>query len=352
MEFQHRFPLARTKLVENPRPSILISLSVVILFSLIGAQGHLCAASVEGLAKSEGEVVFYSSLNNEQIKTPVERFQKNYPGIKASFYRGTSDRVLHRVMTEAKTGRYSVDVFSSAGFQLQLMKEEGLTAQYVPSEASAYEKGLKDTDGHWVSVHSVLNSMAYNTGLVPAGAAPKKLEDLLDPKWRGKIGIDVRDAEWYVNLQQLLGKEKARAFLKGLASQKVGLRQGHNLLAQLTAAGEFQVVVNTYAHIAARMKNQGAPVQWIFDEPVITYVHPIAVARHAPHPNAGRLFMRFVLSEEGQKMLRDQGRIPSRRDVDPAIFSLKGVKLHASDPKMAKEFSEAAEEMRTIFELR
>ena len=308
---------------------ILLLLSLFALF--VWPQSSL-AATLEEAAKAEGQVVFYSSLNNEQIKTLVDRFQQKYPAIKASFYRGTSDRVLQRI----KAGRHTVDVFSAAGFQLQLLKESGLTDKYVPKESSAYDSGFKDPEGHWVSVHSLLNSMAYNTNLVKASEAPKKIEDLLQPKWKGKIGIDVGDAEWYAN------------FLKGLAAQKVGLRNGHNLLAQLTAAGEFQVVLNTYAHIAARMKKQGAPIQWVFDEPVVTYVHPIAVARQAPHPNAGRLFESFVLSEEGQKMLRDQGRIPSRRDVDAKVFSLKNIKLFASDPQWAKEYPAAMEEMEQI----
>jgi iron(III) transport system substrate-binding protein len=320
-----------------------------ILFTLwLALPLKLFAAAAEEAAKAEGQVVFYSSLNNEQIKTLVDRFQQKYPSIKASFYRGTSDRVLQRITTESKAGRHTVDVFSAAGFQLQLLKENGLTAKYVPKEASAYENGFKDAEGHWVSVHSLLNSMAYNTNLVAANEAPKKIEDLLQPKWKGKIGIDVGDAEWYANVQRIMGKDKARSFIKGLAAQKVGLRTGHNLIAQLTAAGEFHVILNTYAHIAARMKKQGAPIQWVFDEPVVTYVHPIAVARQAPHPTAGRLFMSFVLSEEGQKMLRDQGRIPSHRNIDPKVFSLRNIKLFASDPKWAKEYPAALEEMEKI----
>jgi iron(III) transport system substrate-binding protein len=340
-----KFDKEESAIMKSQPCSILVLLA---LFATFGFARSSAAATLEAASKAEGQVVFYSSLNNEQIKTLVDRFQQKYPAIKASFYRGTSDRVLQRITTEGKAGRHSVDVFSAAGFQLQLLKESGLTDKYVPKESSAFDGGFKDPDGHWVSVHSLLNSMAYNTNLVSAAEAPKKIEDLLQPKWKGKIGIDVGDAEWYANIQRIMGKEKARNFLKGLAAQKVGLRSGHNLLAQLTAAGEFHVVLNTYAHIAARMKKQGAPIQWIFDEPVVTYVHPIAVARQAPHPNAGRLFESFVLSEEGQKMLRDQGRIPSRRDVDAKVFSLKNIKLFASDPQWAKEYPAAMEEMEQI----
>ena len=158
---------------------------VLVLYTLL----VLCvasarAATLEESAKAEGEVVLYSSLNNEQIVTLVDAFKKKYPSVKPSFYRGTSERVLQRAATEAKAGRFAVDVVTAAGFQLQLMKESGLTQRFVPPEAAAYDTGFKDPEGHWINVHSLLNSMAYNTQLVRPNDAPKKYEDLLAPRWR------------------------------------------------------------------------------------------------------------------------------------------------------------------------
>jgi len=326
--------------------------ALVFFFVFAVFTERAAAASLEDGAKTEGEVVLYSSLNNEQIVTLIDAFKKKYPFIKPSFYRGTSERVLQRASTEAKAGRFAVDVATAAGFQLQLMKESGLTQKYVPPEAAFYNDGFKDPDGHWVSVHSLLNSMAYNTQLVKPGEAPKKYEDLLAPRWKGRLGVNIQDPEWYVNLQRRWGKEKARNFLKALAAQQPGVRDGHNITAQLLAAGEFNAVSNTYAHIAARIKNQGGPVQYVFDEPVITYVHPIALMKSAPHPSAGKLLIAFILSAEGQRMLREQGRVPSHRDIDPLVFSLRNVKLFPSDPKFAKEYAPAGEEMRAIFGIR
>jgi iron(III) transport system substrate-binding protein len=323
--------------------------SLSILFVALVLITKAGAATLDETARSEGEVVLYSSLNNEQIVTLVDAFKKKYPAIKPSFYRGTSERVLQRASTEAKAGRFAVDVMTSAGFQVQLMKDSGLTQRFVPPEAGSYDDGFKDPDGHWVNVHSLLNSMAYNTQFVKPNEAPKKYEDLLAPRWKGRIGINLLDPEWYVSLQRRWGKDKARNFLKALAAQQPALRDGHNITAQLLAAGEFHVVSNTYAHIAARIKAQGGPVQYVFDEPVITYVHPIVLAKSAPHPNAGKLLISFILSVEGQRMLRDQGRIPSHRDVDPQVFSLRNVKLQASDPRQAKDYGPAGEEMRAIF---
>lgn len=324
--------------------------TLAVLWSLAPVTSR--AAAVEETAKAEGEVVLYSSLNNEQIVTLVDAFKKKYPTVKPSFYRGTSERVLQRAITEARAGRFAVDVVTSAGFQVQLLKESGLTQRIVVPELSAYNDGFKDPEEHWVSVHSLLNSMAYNTQLVKPNEAPKKYEDLLAPRWKGRLGVNLQDPEWYVSLQRRWGKEKARNFLKALAAQQPGVRDGHNIAAQLLAAGEFHAVTNTYAHIAARIRGQGGPVQYVFDEPVITYVHPVTLMKGAPHPNAAKLLIGFILSLEGQRMLRDQGRIPSHREVDPLVFPLRNVKLFASDPRFAKEHAAAGEEMRAIFGVR
>jgi len=106
---------------------------LLVPFVLFAAPSH--AATLEESAKTEGEVVLYSSLNNEQIVTLVDGFKKKYPFIKPSFYRATSERILQRANTEAKAGRFAVDVATAAGFQLQLMKELGLTQRFVPPEA-------------------------------------------------------------------------------------------------------------------------------------------------------------------------------------------------------------------------
>src|SRR4029450_5718599 len=122
--------------------------SGTLLFSALTAWFLLTsvpkAATLEESAKIEGEVVLYSSLNNEQIVTLVDAFKKKYPAIKPSFYRATSERVMQRAITEARAGRFAVDVVTSAGFQVQLLKEAGLTQRFVPPEASAYDEGFKD----------------------------------------------------------------------------------------------------------------------------------------------------------------------------------------------------------------
>jgi iron(III) transport system substrate-binding protein len=321
-----------------------ITLLLLLFASLVSA------ASVEESAKREGEVVFYSSLNNEQIVAFRDAFQKKYPFLRVEFYRGTSERVLQRVSTEAQTGRHAVDVFSSAGFQLQAMKEKGLTARHDVEEPAAFAKGFLDADGQWANLHSLYLAMGYNTKLVSAGEAPKKYEDLLLPKWAGKFGLNIRDVEWFVNMLKLKGREAGLDFMRRLAAQRPAYHEAHNLLAQLLAAGEFHAITNSYGHILAREKEKGAPVQWVLVEPVITYLHPVALARRAPHPNAAKLFMNFILSKDGQRILSAQGRIPSRTDVEAQVLKeVRGMRLFPSDPALARDYESGVKEMRAIF---
>ncbi|HEY3303705.1 MAG TPA: extracellular solute-binding protein [Candidatus Binatia bacterium] len=306
------------------------------------------AASLEELAKPEGEVVFYSSLNSDQIKALTDGFSKKYLHIKVSFFRATGERIMQRILAEAQAGRHAVDVFTVAGIKIQPIKDRGLTAKFVPEASPFYADGVKDPEGHWTSLLLLLSAMGYNTKLTSPGEAPKKYEDLLSPKWKGKIGIHARDPEWFLNLQRRMGREKARAFLKSLSTQNPGVQQGHTLLVQLLTAGEYHLASNIYAHTLAREQAKGAPVQWIFEEPVVTYMVPIALAKNARHPNAGKVFINFALSREGQILLRDQEAIPAHKNVDAKAVSLKGLRLLPSDPHMAKDYEAALGEMQVL----
>src|SRR4029450_8718240 len=121
---------------------------VLVLYALlVSCVASARAATLEESAKADGEVVLYTPPTNEQIVTLVDAFKKKYPSVKPSFYRGTSERVFQRAATEAKPGRFAVDVVTAAGFQLQLMKESGLTQRFVPPEAAFYPDGFKDRGG-------------------------------------------------------------------------------------------------------------------------------------------------------------------------------------------------------------
>src|SRR5207247_4466817 len=113
-----------------------------------------------------------------------------------------------------------------------------------------------------------------------------------------------------------MGKEKGLAYMKKLAGQNLQLRKGHTLLAQLVAAGEMAMAVGVYSNRVERMKNSGAPIDWVrFKGPTITAINAVSIAEKAPQPNAAKLFVDFVFWKDGQNLLRGLRRIPARSDV-------------------------------------
>jgi iron(III) transport system substrate-binding protein len=173
---------------------------------------------------------------------------------------------------------------------------------------------------------------------VSKDAVPKSWEDLLDPKWKGgKICLDTRRHDWFYGMLEVMGADKGKRFMQQLRDQKLEFRQGNTLILQLLTAGEFPLAI-TYAHSVEYVKAKGAPVDWVALDPMIAISQPIALYRHAPRPNAGKLFIDFVLSKEGAGLLREQQRIPARLDVEPLTARLdpNRLKLHPVNVSIEK----------------
>ena len=196
--------------------------------------------------------------------------------------------------------------------------------------------------------------MGYNTNLVKKEDVPQTYEQLLDPKkWKGKKNSI--DDEAYGLLSGLIrawGREKAVSYFKKLAAQDPVLMRGNTNRVQLTVAGEYSLIV-AYAPTIQRETSRGAPMDWVPLEPVAGQGNPMMLAAKAPHPNAAKLFIDFLLSKEGQKMLVGFRRIPIRPDVNPDPPRLfKGYKRIVEHPEEYKNFTETVKLYQEIFNLR
>src|SRR6185503_14699198 len=150
----------------------------------------------------------------------------------------------------------------------------------------------------------------YNTNKVKEGEIPKRYEGFLDPKWKGRLGIEATDVEWMATLMRLMGPQAGMAFFKQLGAMRPDMRKGHVLLADLISSGEIEVGLTAYSANIESLKRRGAPVAWAPVEPVVARPQGLAVARNAPHPHAALLFVDWVLSREGQDLLASMGRTP------------------------------------------
>lgn len=309
-----------------------------------GQDANLLAA-----AKREGRVVWYTVAGESQQL--AQEFEKKYPFVKVEVVRATVYPLLNRILNEAAAGNYLFDVVRHATFTIGLLIQRGLVQVYESPERSGYGAGWKDKQGYWTSTDDNYFVIGYNTKQVASSEAPRDWDDLLAPKWRGKIGMDPDNHLFYGALEQSWGKEKALGYFRRLAQQQIQFRKGNTLLSQLIVAGEYPLGF-VYAHRVEFLKSQRAPMEWVSTmNPIVATGGPLALAAKARNPNAGRLLIDFLLSREGQLHLRKFYRIPSRADLDPISPKLdpKQLQLLPLSPSLAEREEEWRKQFRAIF---
>jgi len=302
---------------------------------------------IEG-AKKEGALMWYTSTSIEDVKGLFNLFNKKYPFIKTEFVNAGSARLFNRILNEARAGKVYFDLVAVRGMETQMLVKGSFLQPYMSLESSAYPAGFKDPKGHWVDYFDAYNVIGFNTKQVPKEQAPKSWEDLLNPRWKGKIALDDGMYSWYGAMHLAWGRERAQNYMKALAKQDIQLRGGQTLIAQLMAAGEFPIGM-VLAHRMERMKEQGAPVDWATTlDPITVSLHPIGVSTKAPHPNAAKLFIDFVLSKEGQQTVLAIGRTPARPGIDTKMQA-KNLKLFPIPPELGDHYSQHVKEFRELF---
>ena len=304
-------------------------------------------------AKKEGEVIWYTSMTFDQSKPVADAFEKKFPFIKVTLFRSGGGALMNKVLTEARAGRYAFDVVGGRGEMIQAFKEKNMLASYKSPETSMIDPDLFDKEGYWYVYYVVPTTLGYNTKLVKKEEVPMTYEALLEPKWKsGKISMD---NEAYLILQGLIsawGREKAVNYMKKLAAQDPVLTRGNTERVTFTGAGQYPLVI-AYAHALEREKFKGAPIDWIALEPAVTEIDPLMIGSKAPHPNAARIFLDFLLSKEGQEMLLEFQRIPVRKDVEPKPVRLfRGYQRIVERPDDYKYFSDNVKLFEEIFKTR
>ena len=293
-------------------------------------------------ARKEGVLTLYSSGPIEDTSAITYAFEKTY-GVPVRLWRGSSEDILRRAMTEARGSRYDVDVAETAGPEMEaLTREKLLQAVASPVYAELIPQAI-DPRRPWVMSRLSVFAAAANTNLIKAGDAPKGYEDLADPKWKGKLGIEADDVGWFLTVLGAMGEAKGiKLFREIVAKNGVSIRKGHTLLANLVAAGEVPLALTVYGYRIDAMKKAGAPIAGIVLPPAVALPTGIAAFRRAPHPHAAMLFIDFFLSD-GQRILAERGNVPTNARVKappPDLTLIDGAKLLDEGDKWSKLFQD------------
>jgi iron(III) transport system substrate-binding protein len=298
---------------------------VSLLLGAVQARGQSEDELVRG-AKKEGKVVYWTTMRVPDAQALADAFESKYPFLKVEVVRISGDQLIERAIAENRAGRVTADVLDA--FSFKILQNRGMLQPFATSEAAAYPEGYKDPKNYWVTLYCAYNVLSYNTKLVPAADVPKDWEDLLHPRWKGKLGIDDQDYYWYAGMLKYWGEEKGRKYMESLARQDLIWRRGRGLLTELMSAGEFEGVVVTFPDMVEQMKGKGQSVEWVkTTNPILVALDMMGIPVKAPRVNAGKLFMNYSVSKEGQETLRKRNRISARPDIKPLVPEMDRSKL-------------------------
>lgn len=308
------------------RPALRVAALTAAIAWTISA--HAADDALIAAARKEGQLVWYTTQIVDQFARPAaDLFQKKY-GIKVAYTRSDSVDLTLRLLNEGKAGRVMADVFDGTS-ALPAVKKEGLVVRWIPESAKRFPKEFWDQEGYWVATNIYVQTPSFNTQLVPRGTEPRTWTDLLDAKWKGRIAWTTHatpsGGPGFVGLVLAeMGEEKGIAYLKELAKQSIiPLGGSARAVVDQVIAGEFPLALQTFNHQPYISARKGAPVDWIPLNPGMGVLSVVGLTKGGPNPNAGKLFIEFLVSDEGQQLLKKAGYIPADPNVAPEDAKLR-----------------------------
>jgi iron(III) transport system substrate-binding protein len=281
-------------------------------------------------AKKEGTLTLYTTIAEKDLPGIVGPFEQKH-GIKVIVWRAGTDKILQRTVAEARARKNEVDVVHFGAPEMEALSREKILLPVTSPAHRDLQPGSVPAHREWAATILSVWVQAYNTGAVKKEELPRTYADLLDPRWKGKLGIEVKNDDWFATVVHLMGGEKegVEFFRKLVATNGISPRQGHTLLNNLVVSGEVPLALTVYNYMPEQAKKKGAPIDWIALEPAVARANAVGIARNAPHPNAALLFYEYLLSPEGQKAFVGLDYVPTNTRVESP---LKGVKIVQTDP--------------------
>ncbi len=278
-------------------------------------------------AKKEGTVTWYTTQIVNQFAVPASAaFEKKY-GVKVNYVRADNAGVILRIGQEAKAGKILADVFD--GTVATTLIRDGLVLKWQPDSIKDMPKEYRDPDGYWVATNLYVLTPGINTNLVPAGSEPKTFEDLLDPKWKGRMVWAGRAAPSAAGgfigaVISGMGEVNGKLYLRQLAKQNIAaLGVSARVVLDQVISGEYAIGLNIFNHNTTISAAQGAPTTWLPVSPALAVFSIVGITKDAPHPAAAKLFVDFLVSEEGQRLYSEADYIAVHPKVSPRDPALR-----------------------------
>ena len=279
-------------------------------------------------ARKEGSFTLYTSIAEKDLPHLLGPFERK-SGVKARVWRASTVKVLQRTVSEAAGGRFDVDAIHISSPEMEALHREKLLQPVASPAFKNLIPGAVAAHREWVATLLSVWVQAYNTDLIRKQDLPKSYADLLDPRWKGKLGIEAEDQEWFATVARGMGEERGIRFFRDLVRRNgISVRQGHSLLTNMVVSGEVPIALTVYNYMPETAKRKGAPIDWIALEPAAARSNAIGIARRASHPNAALLFVDYMLTD-AQELLASLDYVPVKSGV---ATPLKNLRIQIIDP--------------------
>ncbi|KVL18726.1 ABC transporter substrate-binding protein [Burkholderia ubonensis] len=304
-----------------------------------------CALSAARHAQAADDtLMLYTSQPNSDARTTVDAFRKAHPEIRVEWVRDGTSQLMTRLAAETSAGVVKADVLLIAdSLTMQALKQRGALQPYLSPARTAYAPALYEKDGYYYGTKMITTGIAYNTG---ATFKPTSWNDLAQPQLKNQVtmpsplysGAAMIHLAALTSLPSLGWRYYEQLHANGASAQG---GNGGVLTAIASGTKSYGMLVD---FMAIREKNKGAPIDFVFPKEGVSVVtEPVAILKQARHVQAARAFVDFLLSHDGQALVRTQGYIPALATLPvPAGFpSRDQLKLLGFDPARALASNEA-----------
>ncbi|TAJ76773.1 extracellular solute-binding protein [bacterium] len=309
------------------------------------------AKLIEAAKKEGGKVVTYGSLESDTADAISKAFQKK-TGLEMEYWRASATKVMDRALSEYRAGKPFFDVILINDNPLQIMQKEGLFAKYDSPSAKQFPKDAIDPN-LGPRYRNVIVGIVYNKNMIKPADVPKSLEDVVNPKYKGKLVMPdptqhTTTTQWVASLFKLMGKEKADKFIHDLAAMKPILVESLLPAAERVTTGETPIAI-TYVKYAYIFGQKGAPLDYVRLGKMLGDGHYAPLSSKAPHPNAGKAFVDYLLGEESMKIMAKMGEFVNRKGVHPPLPDADKIQFVEMEDLDAKGYAEKKKEYTKIF---
>jgi len=330
-------------------------ISALLVGSLLISSGQVLFAQnaklIEAAKKEGGKVIVYTTLEPFTIDAIKSAFEKK-TGLQAEFWRSGITEVLTRALSEHRAGKVTFDVIGIPGDHMRLMAKEGALVKYDSPSLKGFPKESIDPI-LGARYRNILFGVIYNKNDIKPSEAPKMLEDVVKPEYRGKLVMPhpvnhTTTTQWLASLDKIMPKPRAEKFIRDLAAAKPIFVENTLPAAERVSTGETPIGIS-FPRFVLTYNRQGANLDYVRDYNMLGDGHYISLEAKAPRPNAGKAFIDFFLDDESMKIQAEIGEFVNRRGIYPPLPDADKIKFVQMYQFGQEDFEAKRKEYQKLF---